>query len=145
MKILEEISNIIKHKLNGELIDNKKYLKTKIISTQKKPFNVLIYQSYWLIQFIEKMKTIIIKWRRNFSLVARYSLKFTCSFLLVAIAKYAHYLLQKLLVAKYHSLLVAEVARCKKSFVTCCKIRLLLIAEVARCKESLATRCRCCM
>ena len=46
MKILEEISNIIKHKLNGELIDNKKYLKTKIISTQKKPFNVLIYQSY---------------------------------------------------------------------------------------------------
>ena len=35
-----------KAQLNGELIDNKKYLKTKIISTQKKPFNVLTYQSY---------------------------------------------------------------------------------------------------
>ena len=51
------------------------------------------------------------KRRRNISLVARYSLKFTrCSLLLV------------------------------KTFVTCCKIRLLLVAEVARCKKSLVTR-----
>ena len=67
--------------------------------------------------------------RRNFSLVARYSLKFTrCSLL---IAKFARYSLQKLLVAKIHLLLVAEIARCKKSLVPRCKIRLLLVAEVA--------------
>ena len=51
--------------------------------------------------------------RRNFSLVARYSLKFTrCSLLVV-----------KSLVArcKFCSLLVVEVARCKKSLATCCR------------------------
>ena len=49
--------------------------------------------------------------RRNFSLVTRYSLKFTrCSLLVV------------------------------KSLVTRCKIRSLLVAEVARCKKSLVTR-----
>ena len=50
---------------------------------------------------------------RNFSLVARYSLKFTrCSLLVV-----------KSLVArcKFCSLLVVEVARCKKSLATCCR------------------------
>ena len=53
--------------------------------------------------------------RHNFSLVARYSLKFTpCSLLVV------------------------------KSLITRCKIRLLLVAEVARCKKSLVTRCRSC-
>ena len=60
--------------------------------------------------------------RRNFSLVAPYSLKFTrCSLLVV------------------------------KSLVTCCKICSLLVAEVVRCKESryslqnlLVTRCRSC-
>ena len=70
--------------------------------------------------------------RCNFSLVARYSLKFTrCSLLVV-----------KSLVTrcKIRSLLVAEVARCKKSLVTRCKIRLLLVAEVARGKKSLVTR-----
>ena len=41
--------------------------------------------------------------RRNFSLVARYSLKFTCWSLLVA--KFARYSLWKLLVSKNHSLL----------------------------------------
>ena len=95
--------------------------------------------------------------RRNFLLVARYSLKFTrCSLLIV-----------KSLVTrcKIRSLIVAEVARCKKSLVTCCKIlsllvakvvcckiHLLLVAEVAHCKEttsyslqnSLVTRCRSC-
>ena len=39
-----------------------------------------------------------------------------------SLQKFAHYSLQKLLVAKNHSLLVAEVARCKKSLVTRCKI-----------------------
>ena len=72
--------------------------------------------------------------RRNFSLVARYSLKFTRCLLLVV----------KSLVTrcKIRSLLVVEVARCKKSLVTCCKIRSLLVAEVARCKKSLVTRCK---
>ena len=51
--------------------------------------------------------------RCNFSFVARYSLKFTrCSLLIV------------------------------KSLVTCCKICSLLVAEVAPCKKSLVTRCR---
>ena len=70
--------------------------------------------------------------RRNFSLVARYSLKFTrCSLLVV-----------KSLVTRYkiHSLLVAEVARCKKSLVNRCEIRSLLVAEVARCKNSLVVK-----
>ena len=72
--------------------------------------------------------------RRNFSLVARNLLKFTrCSLLVI-----------KSLVTrcKICSLLVAEVARCKKSLVTRCKIRSLLVAEVARCKKSLITRCK---
>ena len=56
-------------------------------------------------------------------------------------AKFARYLLQKLFVAKSHSLLVVEVAPCKKSLVTRCKIRSLLNAEVALCKTSLVT-CR---
>ena len=79
--------------------------------------------------------------RRNFSLVARYSLKFTrCSLLVV-----------KSLVTrcKIRSLLVAEVARCKKSLVTRCKnalvarceIPLLLVAKVASSKKSLVSRC----
>ena len=60
--------------------------------------------------------------RRNFSLVACYSLKLTrCSLLVV-----------KSLVTrcKICSLLVAEVACCKKSLVTCWKICSLLVAEV---------------
>ena len=60
--------------------------------------------------------------RRNFSFAACYSLKFTRCLLLVV----------KSLVTrcKIRSLLVAEVARCKKSLVTRCKIHLLLVAEV---------------
>ena len=54
--------------------------------------------------------------RRNFSLVARYSLKFIrCSLLVV------------------------------KSLVTRCKICSLLVAQVACCKKSLVTRCRSCL
>ena len=91
--------------------------------------------------------------RRNFSLVARYSLKFTrCSLLvvksLVIRCKIRSLLLQKLLVAKIYSLLVAEVARCnnrlllvakfaryalKKLLVA--KIHWLIVTEVARCKK----------
>ena len=86
---------------------------------------------------------------RNFSIVTRYSLKFTlCSLLIVkslinrckissllvaevarcktslaTCSNFAHYSLQKLLVARNHSLVVAEVACCKKSLVTCCGSR----------------------
>ena len=54
--------------------------------------------------------------RRNFSLVARCLLKFTCCSLLVV-----------------------------KSLVTRCKIRSLFVAEVIPCKNSLLTRCRSCL
>ena len=78
----------------------------------------------------------------------------------------ARYLFQKLLVAKNHLLLVAEIAgckkllftyckissflvtedtHCKKSLVTCCKICSLLVAEVAPCKKSLLARCTICL
>ena len=69
--------------------------------------------------------------RRNFSLVARYSLKFTCCSLLVG----------KSLVTrcKIRSLLVTELARCKKLLVTRCKICSLLVAEVACFKKPLVT------
>ena len=66
-------------------------------------------------RFSKTNATLIDHMRRNFSLCARYSLKFTrCSLLVV------------------------------KSLVTRCKIRSLLVAEVARCKKSLITRRRSC-
>ena len=74
-------------------------------------------------------------WRRNFSLVACYSLKFTrCSLLVI-----------KSLVTrcKIRLLLIVEVAPCKKSLVACCKIRSLLVAEVALCKKLRVTRRSC--
>ena len=74
--------------------------------------------------------------RRNFSLVARYSLKFThCPLRIV-----------KSLVTrcKIRLLLVAKAPLCKKSLITCCKICLLLIAEVACYKKSLVNHCRSC-
>ena len=82
------------------------------------------------------------KTRRNFSLVARYLLKFTRCSLLIVKSLFAH--------CKIRSLLVAEVARCKKSLVTHCKIRLLLAAKIhslpfakfTRCKKSLVTQCK---
>ena len=77
---------------------------------------------------------------RNFSLVACYSLKFTRCSLLVVKSLVTRCKIRSLLVAKNHSLLVAEVARCKKSLVTRCKIRSLLVAEVARCKNSLVVK-----
>ena len=60
--------------------------------------------------------------------------------MLITRCKITRYSLQKLLVAKNHSVLVAEVTCCKKSFVTRCKIYLLLLPEVARCKKLLAPR-----
>ena len=72
-------------------------------------------------------------WRRNYSLLARYSLKFT-----------------------RHSLLIVKslVARCKIPWllIACCKVCSLLVAEVARCKKIvryslrylLVTHCRSC-
>ena len=45
LKIWEKVSNIIK-KIDSELIHNKKNLKAKKKSTQKKAFNVFIYQQY---------------------------------------------------------------------------------------------------
>ena len=124
----------------------------------------------WRFQNIESY--VILFSRRNFSLIARYSLKFTCCSLLVvkslthyslqnplvtccrsyslqeitrySLQKITRYSLQKLLVAKNHSLLVAEVTRCRKSLVTRCEIRSFLVAEVAHCKKSLVTRCEIC-
>ena len=55
MTVWEKVSNIIE-KINSELIYNKKYLTDP---THKKAFNIFIYQLYYLIQFIEKMETII--------------------------------------------------------------------------------------
>ena len=68
------------------------------------------------------------------SLVACYSLQNHS----LLVAKFARYWLQKLLAAKINSLLVAEVARCKKPLVTRCEICFLHVATnysllVARC------------
>ena len=83
-------------------------------------------------------------WRRNFSLVVRYSLKFTHRSLLVVKSPVTR--------CKICSLLVAEVAHCKKSVVTRCRLCSLLVAKVARYKQIvrysfrnlLVTRCRSC-
>ena len=97
-----------------------------------------------MVKFNKKCFTIANQ-RRNFSLVARYSLKFTRCPLLVV----------KSLVTrcKIFLLLIAEVTRCKKSLVTRCKIRSslvveaarwkdhsLVVAEVSRCKKLFVTR-----
>ena len=72
LKIFENISNMIKNKCNGELIykENISKLKKNNKQKQKKGFNVYMHQQYWLIQFIEKMITIILKrfWK-NFILL----------------------------------------------------------------------------
>ena len=51
----------------------------------------------------------------NFILVARYSLKFTRCSLVVVKSLFTR--------CRISSFLVAEVARCKNSLVTCCKVR----------------------
>ena len=99
--------------------------------------------------------------RRNVSLVALYSLKFTRCSILAVKSLVAH--------CEICSLLVVEVAHCKKShqtlcwscslqkithyslqnsLVTCCRncqIRSLLVAEIACCKKSFVTRCKICL
>ena len=72
--------------------------------------------------FLYRRRKFLLVTRWN-SLVARYSLQNSlvarcrsCS-----LQKITRYSLQKLLVAKHHSLLVAEVARCKKSLVSPCR------------------------
>ena len=85
--------------------------------------------------------------RCNFSLVARYWLKFTlCTLLvvksLVTRCKICSLLVKKWLVAKNHSLLVAEVARCKKSLVTRCRSCSLQKITRYSLQNSLVARCR---
>ena len=93
--------------------------------------------------------------RRNFSLVACYSLKFSRCSLRVAKSLVTRCKIRSLLVAEVAywrkslvtrceicSLLVAEVAHCKKSLVTRCESHSLLVVEVARCKKSLVTCCK---
>ena len=72
--------------------------------------------------------------RRNFSLVARYSLKSArCSLLVV------RWLVTRL---KIRSLLVAEVARCKKSLVTRCRSCSLQKINRYSLQNSLVACCR---
>ena len=78
--------------------------------------------------------------RRNFSLVARYSLNFTHCLLLVVKSlitrcKIRSLLVEKLLVAKNHSLLVEEFARYSLQKLLVAKNHSLLVAEVPRCKK----------
>ena len=76
-----------------------------------------------LSEFANEICNKLVGWnlsRRNFSLVACYSLKFTRCWLLIV----------KSLVTrcKILSLLVAEVAHCEKLLVNRCKVCLLLVA-----------------
>ena len=88
--------------------------------------------------------------RHNFSLVARYSLKFTRCSLLVVKSLVAHCKICQLLVAEVACCQKSLVTRCKKSLVTRCEIRSLLVAEVACCRRItsyslgnlLVTRCK---
>ena len=54
----------MKNKFNSKHIYGKKYLQPekKTIATWKEAFNVDRHQQYWLIQFIEKRKIIILKY-----------------------------------------------------------------------------------
>ena len=75
-------------------------------------------------------------------LFTRCSLLVEVHSLLVTRSKITRYLLQKLLVARIYPLLVPQVARCKNSLATRCKIFSLLVAEkVTHCKKSLVSRC----
>ena len=77
------------------------------------------------------------KTRCNFSLAARYSLKLTPCLLLVV----------KSLVTrcKIHSLLVAEVIRCKNLLITRCRSCSLQKITRYSLQNSLITRCRSCL
>ena len=97
-----------------------------------------MYRTYF-VKFTMKI-TMIFDWdktRRNFSLVARYLLKFTrCSLLVV----------KSLVVrCKICSSLVVEVARCKKSLVTRCRSCSLQKITRYSLQNSLVTRCKICL
>ena len=86
--------------------------------------------------------------RRNFSIFALYSLKFTCCLLFVVKSldthsKIARYLLQKLLIAKTLSLLVVKVTHCKKSLAARCKFCSLLATEVTHCQICITRHLSC--
>ena len=49
-------------KIFSQLIYNEKYLKAEKRFNTKESFQCFIYQEYCLIEFIENMKTIILKW-----------------------------------------------------------------------------------
>ena len=106
--------------------------------------------------FAKESTSSLLLLRRNFSLVARYSLKFTrCSLLVVKslvtrskirsllvvevarckncsllVAKSTRYSLQKLLVAKNHSLLVAKFARYSLQKLLVAKNHSLLVSKI---------------
>ena len=77
--------------------------------------NIITFKSFLFHQNIKRVLTELLM-RRNFSFVARYSLKFI-----------------------RYSLLVV------KSLITRCKIRSLLVAEVSCCKNLLVALCRSCL
>ena len=60
------------------------------------------------------------------------------------VAKSTHYLLQKLLIAKINLLLIAEFALYLLQKLFGAKNHLLLVAEIACCKILLVTHCRSC-
>ena len=104
---------------------SKNYVKN---SHRKSPWWILLWLSYTL------------EPRRNFSLVARCSLKFTrCSLLVVkslvtrcrsySLQKFIRYSLQKLLVAKNHSLLVTKFTRYLLQKLFIAKNHSLLVAK----------------
>ena len=92
---------------------------------------------------VTQMFFVLVDQRHNFSLVVCYSLK-------LSRCKITRCLLQNLLVAKNHSLLVVKFARyslqkllvAKKSLIARCKICSLLVAEVACSKKYLVFRCK---
>ena len=117
--------HLLLSKINSLIIKYKVFLK-KWVYTRK--VDNLTYINVLRRKFHSLLVT---RWN---SLVARYSLQNSlvircrsCSLQKITrysllVAKFAHYLLRKLL--------VAEVARCQKSFVTHCKIRSLLVAKI---------------
>ena len=76
--------------------------------------------------------------RRNFSLVGRYSLKFTRYLLLVIKSLVTRYEIRSLLVAKNHSLLIANL------LVTCCRSCSLQKTTRYSLQNLLVTCCRSC-
>ena len=77
----------------------------------------------------------MVEMRRNFLLVARYTLKFTRCSLLVARCKITRYSLQNLLVTPFRSCSLQKFTRYSLQ-----NIRSLLVAEVARRKNSLVVK-----